>query len=1444
MQKGSRVNTKCLIVLVCSVLGIQALHCSDAGPADAGISFITRQLFQALVKPTVTVEEVQKLLDEGAEVHATNNSGRTLLHWAIYSMSPEACDIVQLLLANGADVDAIDNDGRTPLHHVIHSQGLAHFGVSPQALQIIDLFVANGANVNARDYNGRTPLHDAVADTGPQSTAIVQLLLANGADVNAIDNDGETPLELAIHAAKPEIIDRLGIAIAQQRRWSPLRSAWVAAFAAATAPGGGGSAGVGAKGLMLQRSAGAGGAQKLFLSAHQLSDALLEPIRPAIGKERGSLPLPAGTAAAASDGDPAPGGGGTAGVGDARLMLQRSTGAGRAADIQKLSLSTQQLFNALLEPTVTVEEIEALFASGAEVHARDKCGQTPLHCVVYSCSPHAPDIVDLLLARGANVNAIDNNDKTPRDLATYTGNTAIRDRLTAAATAPGGGGTAAASDAGLMLKRSTGAGRAQELSPSTRQLFNALLQSTVTIEEVQKLLDEGAKVNARDRDGCTPLHYAVSSPSPQALEIVEALIKIGASVDARDNRCQTPLHYVVASDSLYTEAITNLLIKIGANVHARDKLGQTPLHYAARGHNFQKDVMKALLHHGADVRAVDISGKTPIDLTHNLKLRKILKGGQILFTGGVDSSSSNQQLFQALSQPTVIEDIEALLAGGANVNARDKNGQTPLHRAVSIDSPQVFKIIKLLIGKGANVHARDKLGQTPLHYAVSSDSPHAQAIVELLLKCGANVNAIDNMGQTPLHWVIFTQNPRALAIVTLLIGRGANIHAIDIVYKTPIDYIYSLKLSGILGRIFVGKQILFTGRIDPLFIEELSTEKIEVIFERGSDGTVVSADNAGSAGAGMAQEISITQQLFDALLKPTVTAAEIEALLAKGARVDAQDRRSGRNCLHYAVSSQSPQVHEIIHRLIRRNANPTIHDNGGATPLHYAVLNHSLDACMIIRDLIRRGAIVDARDKGGQTPLHYAVASDSLQAFEIVRFLIGEGADVYASDNMDHTPIHYTHNVKLKNLLTGDDSHIRRITMTQQLFDALLLKTVTVEGIKLHLESGADVHATDGSGKTPLHYAAISSSPDAPAIITLFLEKDASVNARDNSGGTPLHQAARSSSLQAPAIIALLLAKSAIVDARDKDGKTPLHYAVASDSPHPQALEMVKIILERSPDVRAALDAIDNNGLTPLHYAVSSRSPQARAITQFLLARGAAVDVNTQDNFGQTPLHYAAGSPSLQATAIVELLLANGADILTINRMGKTPLDIAYNLTIRDRLTTAIAQRHRWPTFRELLAVNIDETNELNETPLHLAIIFGSTKTVVALLQKGANVNAQNKDGQTPLHLAILKRDRDIISLLLKSKAGVNEKDLHGQTPLHLATESENQYFIELLLQNGADPHIKNCANRTSFDIARRNKSPYIFKVLEGESLLKVTGCSAPAGAGGGEAAGAGDTGL
>lgn len=122
------------------------------------------------------IEVVTSLLDSGADIHSSNESGWTALHYASDHGIPS---IVRLLLDRGADSEAEDEDGKTPLMLASHNGYKGSFDrtwspVLPGKIKVVQLLLERGANVHAQDKEGRFVFDYAVRGG---STEILQMLI-------------------------------------------------------------------------------------------------------------------------------------------------------------------------------------------------------------------------------------------------------------------------------------------------------------------------------------------------------------------------------------------------------------------------------------------------------------------------------------------------------------------------------------------------------------------------------------------------------------------------------------------------------------------------------------------------------------------------------------------------------------------------------------------------------------------------------------------------------------------------------------------------------------------------------------------------------------------------------------------------------------------------------------------------------------------------------------------------------------------------------------------------------------------------------------------------------------------------------------------------------------------------------------------------------------------
>jgi len=125
-----------------------------------------------------------------------------------------------------------------------------------------------------------------------------------------------------------------------------------------------------------------------------------------------------------------------------------------------------------------------------------------------------------------------------------------------------------------------------------------------------------------------------------------------------------------------------------------------------------------------------------------------------------------------------VEIIKALLDRGAAVNAKNTNGETALMVAALLGQTNA---IEFLLEKGADVNAKDNNGETALMKAAAQGQTNA---IEFLLEKRADVNAKDNNGVTALMKAAGNGN---IEVVKLLLARGADINAVTPLGNTTLD---------------------------------------------------------------------------------------------------------------------------------------------------------------------------------------------------------------------------------------------------------------------------------------------------------------------------------------------------------------------------------------------------------------------------------------------------------------------------------------------------------------------------------------------------------------------------------------------------------------------------------------------------------------------------------
>ena len=174
----------------------------------------------------------------------------------------------------------------------------------------------------------------------------------------------------------------------------------------------------------------------------------------------------------------------------------------------------------------------------------------------------------------------------------------------------------------------------------------------------------------------------------------------------------------------------------------------------------------------------DLNEKLKIALNDNLSLlvTDLLKKG---------AKFSTEQFHWALRIGANEDIIKELVKAGADVNAKDKDGNTALHFAAEKGALGVFIT---LLENNDSVNAINKVGMTPLLYAAYYGNKDG---AELLLKAGADINAKSKGGLTVLHWLAYKDNQKNVDLLELLLKQDGGtdfIHVQNQDGATALDY--------------------------------------------------------------------------------------------------------------------------------------------------------------------------------------------------------------------------------------------------------------------------------------------------------------------------------------------------------------------------------------------------------------------------------------------------------------------------------------------------------------------------------------------------------------------------------------------------------------------------------------------------------------------------------
>lgn len=666
---------------------------------------------------------------------------------------------------------------------------------------------------------------------------------------------------------------------------------------------------------------------------------------------------------------------------------------------------------------------------------------------LYGC---APEMVDILIAAGANPET------------EYKGDTPLT----------------------LALKRLTRAVAINSISGQyiPCDAYASIIQSLIKAKApVPK--DALLRLPMGLRDGVAPAACAV---------VAEALLKAGADPRAKDDEGRTTL----MTAGSYTPALAKKLLKAGVNPKAKTKDGWTALHSAQTA-----EVAALLLKAGADVKAETTFKKRGTPLQNALKMSnspQLAEHVQLLLDAKAEVEPNillnlamrsprdvkftafetiAKALVKAGADPNICwegnfpahallavgaktetysgganallaarpQDVEALVKAGADINAQDNKGNTPLMTAARQND---YLSIKQLFKLGAKLDVADKGGETPISLA-KKNTDALLAFIRAGIKLPPSEDVLSKALELCSNRELSAADCKAVEkFITQLIDKGSGI-------KLPSDILLKLQGENALSR-------SHNATLLPVHIA-LNTNVARALLDAGADPKAKDGSGRTTLMSTCFCDIEITKRLLEGGVDVKASA------------------ENGLTALHLV---RTPEAMELLLKagadreaIAKVKRNSIILREGTeipCTPLTYTLVKNSWDdgeKKALVEAFIKAGAKV----KGdGWDALFEAAANKGVEK-DVATLLIKAGADPNARDAQGRT--------------------------------WLMLNPLFITACDADYP-GLNINAQDKEGMTALMYLSVKVVPNDLSfygmLIRSFIKKGAKTNLRNKEGKTVL----------------------------------------------------------------------------------------------------------------------------------------------------------------------------------------------------------------------------------------------------------------------------------------------------------------------------------------------------
>lgn len=744
------------------------------------------------------------------------------------------------------------------------------------------------------------------------------------------------------------------------------------------------------------------------------------------------------------------------------------------------------------------------------------------------------------------------------------------------------------------------------------------------------------------------------------------------------------------------------------------------------------------------------------------------------------------------------EVIKQLITAGLDINALDRNGESPLSLAISMGKFKLVQDIQNFCGEKVEFDLDRPYGSYPTGWHLLAEKANKQLLISLVknkkFPKGADLKTNEE-GEGFLHYLARNEDGEAIAAMDLI-------------------FLDSLDSNGFLDMI--------SGQNPngPNFGNDLNTISKAI---QNSDRFQKPRNNKGASPLHIAAQLGNSALLRQPGILPYVLEYLEKFLLG---HLD-KDKKTLFHYFALAKKNQSNLRQFIIEKILKRFTpyenkrfimDP---DSDGKTPIHYAVISGDLELLKCFFEHVPPDChyfLTKLIDKNNFTPIDYA---NKRESDKIKEFLLSK-ADLRSYSKS--VWFQYSNGKTLLHLAVFENN---------------------VDLVKNYLnlvEKPSEViSAYDLEGKTPFHNAVSSGNI---AMVQIFLEKFNDTNlifAHDLQGDTPLHHAVMSGNVELVKILLNQINEPErtrkihdLFYAKDKKGKIALHYAAEKSS-----VEMFRALLEFIDKKNFNYMFLkDENDKTILHLLSENTNSNIESITKFLVEEKLTIldteQTETQhrtkrrllcnndfDKSGQSPIQLIAKKKDLNLLCLFSTFYF----LPSFNFEGQNlENDFEYRMVIfilglvfkdkSDNLERNFTKKDILEAFAPLLHAQIItfmlskkkfKVNNEQNLLIHMAIQndrYDDLKYLLSLLpmkQRKLLLNLKDASGNTILHTVILKIDtepkkvEEFIDFALKNGFNADELDHLGLPLSYYAALKNKPELVKKLIDREKNRDLNSC---------------------------------------------------